>query len=105
MVKIACIGAGYVGGVRSTAVWLQPTQRWQCTCGLINTHVYDTSFTLNNYSYEKHLMPAASSPSSTALAVASASSSTERHDVVLAAHDGHDRPEVPRDRGCGPGYQ
>jgi hypothetical protein len=50
MVKIACIGAGYVGGVSSTAVWLQPTQRGQSTSLMPNKLVSDTSFSMNKHS-------------------------------------------------------
>jgi hypothetical protein len=44
MVKIACIGAGYVGGVSSTAVWLQPTHRGHAYHFYKHQHVLEVDF-------------------------------------------------------------
>jgi hypothetical protein len=101
MVKIACIGAGYVGGVSSTTVWLQPTQRGQSTHLITSKHVIDRLSTVEKYTGGSCLAAAACTAFSTAphcTAVAGATTKALNISVLCyAAYNGHDRPEVPRD--------
>jgi hypothetical protein len=100
MVKIACIGAGYVGGVSSTAVWLQPTYRGHPSHLLKPKHVASMESqakATEGPSWSQLHEP----PKHTALLQQLLAQGTPSVALsvcaVLAAHHGHDRLEVPRD--------